>query len=795
MVRIVDSMVVKDGLFLRLLRAVGLVKVEPNGEIQHSAGADYVPNVGFRSQYDPKASLSVLAAFPWPFACVQAISTDLSKVPLRCYRGKGADAEILDDHPVLDLLGQPSSRVGATLFRRQLYTDMVLTGNAFILVAGNGGTPEALLRLHPARVSIKPLTDGQPNEYQYDGAGYEAISYGYEQVLHIRTPSWSDDPSNLWGTGAVQPLHHDLTTEKATADLTARTAATGQPTGILSPKEEGDRWSKEQIVTLRHAYETQMQSGGSGVLILGGQAQFDKMSFTPREMEFSAVRDFVRASTLAAFGVVPVRVGIESANYATAQSQMQLYWESLQGRATLVDESLTRLARMFDEDITVRHDFSAVEVLQESRTERLDRVSAWSMLGVPVSEAAAYEGFEDLPFTPEDDADTEAPTEAPTDAPTDDEDEAPEVTDEPLAATALNGAQIASLLTILANVAAGAITFDAAMALIGVAFPTIPADQAERILEGAQAIPTEAEEPTDAEVELELRALIYSIEHRAVPRDGALWLAETDEHREVWRNFIDEVHGPTERAYTLAMRRYLRGYAARIAKRMPQVLTQRAVGDNGTVLKVQDDWISQLLATRREGKILANEMKGTVEDAYQRAIDASFRAMPSDLAGDFTYDPARFDKDVEDHLADMVTNVEPGTKTAVKKLVQDQLAEGATITQLQAALMQNHAFSATRALTIARTETTKSVNAGAVKAWEQQATEVGVKVEFKWLAAPDARKSPYGGHAALHNKVRTQDGFWYAGPNKTKGPGQWDGPDDAALNINCRCTFTPRIIR
>lgn len=785
--RTVDDLVVRNGLFVRLLRAVGLVKVKPTGEVDHSAGADFVTDVGYVAPYDARASLSALAAFPWPFACVQAISTDLSKVPIKVFKGSGAQAEVLDDHPMLELLDEPSSRVGSTLFRRQLYTDLVLTGNAFILIAGSGGMPQALIRLHPARVAITPLQDGQPNQYRYEGAGHQAQQYEYEQVLHIRAPSWSDDPTSLWGTGCVQPLHHDLTTEKATADLTARTAATGQPTGILSPKEEGDRWSKEQIKTLREAYERQMQSGGSGVLILGGQAQFDKMSFTPREMEFSAVRDFVRASTLAAFDVPPARVGLPNTNYATALAQSKRYWEGLQGRAALIDAELTRLARMFgDEDITVRHDFSAVESLQESRTERLNRVGSWSMLGISVADAAAYEGFDDLPFKPyEDEAPAASPEEEPGEAP----EEAPEGeegTEEPLAATALNGAQVASLLTILGQVAAGAITFDAALALIGVAFPMVPLEEAERILVGAQALPDEDDEAVD----LELRSLVEGLS--CMTRASDSWLSSDLEQRNlIWKNYIADVHSPIERAMQMAARRYLRGFAARVAKRLPKVVAQRAVGGENIVLKANGDWMDELLAAYEEGQLLDKEMRATVTAAYERSIEASVAAMPSDLAGDFIWDPKRTNKLVDEHLGELIKNIDKGTEESVRALVVDGLAEGATIAELQAQMMALHSFSATRALRVARTETTKSVNAGAVTAWQTQADAAGVRVEFTWMAAFDARDS----HLELDGTTRAEDGYWQYGAAQAQAPGGFEGPGSAGLNINCRCTFTPRIIR
>jgi len=104
----VGDLTVRPGFLASLLKAVGLVKVLPDGKLEHSAGADFVEDTAFRSGYDPKAAMSALAAFPWPYSCVQALSTDLSRVPLKAYRGTGADAEVLNDHPILQLLKQPS---------------------------------------------------------------------------------------------------------------------------------------------------------------------------------------------------------------------------------------------------------------------------------------------------------------------------------------------------------------------------------------------------------------------------------------------------------------------------------------------------------------------------------------------------------------------------------------------------------------------------------------------------------------------------------------------------------------
>jgi hypothetical protein len=58
-----------------------------------------------------------------------------------------------------------------------------------------------------------------------------------------------------------------------------------------------------------------------------------------------------------------------------------------------------------------------------------------------------------------------------------------------LAATALNGAQVTALLEVLGQVSAGTLDAAAAVALITSAFPTVTADLARQMVDGANPPP------------------------------------------------------------------------------------------------------------------------------------------------------------------------------------------------------------------------------------------------------------------------------------------------------------------
>ena len=550
-----DALTVRPTWFTRLLRGVGLL---PSGEVEFEAGADFAAHQAATPGYPKGDALSAYAAFPWVHACVRAIASDLSGLPLVAVKGSGATAERLDSHPALDLLVQPSSRVSSQLFREQMVTDYILTGDAYALIAGER-EPAALLRLIPQRVTVEPWADGQPGRYAYASGGGSRM-YTWEEVLHLRSPSWEDDPSGLFGTGAIRPLDHDLRTELAALKSAEETAKTGRPSGILSPAEDGDRWSKEQIGRIREGYSRQMK-GKSGLLILGGSAKFDALSMTPRDLEFAEQRRLTRESTLAVFSVPPTRVGLPSANYATAREQSRIYWASLQARAAFIDVELTRIARLFpgSESVSIQHDFGSVEALQESRTERVARVQSWFGMGLSLADAAAFEGFDELPT----------------------------------AALPQPSSDVAAAET------------DSVRALFAT---TSRAMDAEGIVN-----------PTDEEAAQSLSPFLAWFGDDSSGEGAALPVpTNRSERLVVWRGFIERLHRPVERRIKAAMTPFLRKQARRYASRLrtaTKSITRSALTDHELELILAEE--KELAALRQ---LALPFISSALEQSYRTAV-------------------------------------------------------------------------------------------------------------------------------------------------------------------------------
>ena len=362
-------------------------------ELTASTGATHI--VG--PDYPVANSMSAMAAFPWVRACVLAIVDDLSGLPLVAIETQpNGTRKQNPSNPVLDMLRRPSSRMTGRRLRRQSLMDFVLTGNAFFYLPDPLGVSRGLspiVRLHPRLV--QPHVDGMglPVSYEYNGRD----TYGIDEVLHVADVSWSDRPNMLLGESAIRSLHEDLTSHKAAKKHAAKSAQRGRPEFLVSPMATSagvGSFGKNGTTAIAEAFEESLLQG-KGVIAINKPLDVTPLQLTARDMEFAEQYEQTVYAILAVFGVPPVRVGLPGANYGTAKTQMRAYWETLQHKAALFDDELSRLTG--DSRVRIEHDFSGVDALQVARTERLERVSLWAAMGFDPEEAARHEGFTNPP--------------------------------------------------------------------------------------------------------------------------------------------------------------------------------------------------------------------------------------------------------------------------------------------------------------------------------------------------------------------------------------------------------------
>lgn len=360
-------------------------------------------------QYDVDQTMATMATSPWVWACVQAIVTDLCGLPLVVEQGTGLKRQQTTDHPILRLLEAPSPRVSGRRFRRQLVADLALTGNAYIRVWRDAtGRPSMLGRILPGRITALVGADGEVASWRLANGG----ELTWADVLHISDVSWSQEPELVYGQTPIAPIALGLQVQRDSRRQSGRSARRGRLEMMLTPGSPDVALSEPAVAGLTAAYAN-ATSAGHGLYVVNKQMVATPLTLSARDGEFLGIEDRTRAEVLAVFGVPPVRVSEPAANYGTAKQQMRTYWETLQGRAALIDDELSRLC---EPGTRVRHSFASVEALQTSTTERLDRAVKWThQLGMRPNDAASYEGFVDAPVPNElpEAAAAPAPTTAP----------------------------------------------------------------------------------------------------------------------------------------------------------------------------------------------------------------------------------------------------------------------------------------------------------------------------------------------------------------------------------------------
>jgi hypothetical protein len=289
---------------------------------------------------------------------------------------------------------------------------------------------------------------------------------------------------------------------------------------------------------------------------------------------------------------------------------------------------------------------------------------------------------------------------------------------------------------------------------------------------------------------------------------------ETPEVREAkradrWTGYIKAVHAPSERGLQLAVSRYLRASAQRAASKLPAVWPNQTETRRAPTLLTKessalvDQILDAIFSQVAERADLDASTRKASSDTFRRAF---MQALAEIQEGGADIPPSQVDDLVDAVIGeklvpyplpgDTLTAVTDTTYRRLREIVSAGLAEGDTIAQMQSRLILDQGFSASRALNIARTETTRAVSAGQVSAADNTEDRFGVVLEREWLSARDSASRPE--HYALDGQ-RVDRGQSFrippAGNGRTSSPefvgmtalapGGFGHP---AQDCGCRCT-------
>ena len=445
---------------------------------------------------------------PTVYACTRLISQSIARMEWRVMRREDGISVPAREHPLYRLLNvEPTAYMGAMVWRESMLLDCLLYGNAYAVIERDpSGRPIGLHKLRADSVEVTRGEDGAPI-YSYHsalGSGYTRSSQvwqGYD-IFHLRAPSLD----GLLGETPIYLVRNiigvELEAEKYVASFFrngARPAGLIKVTGTLTD---------EALKRLRQSW--QAVTGGAEnagrVAILESGYDWESVSVNPEEAKLVELRSYCRSQIASAFNVPVHMVGDASkTSYASAeQGNSEFVQHCLSNWASRFEEECARKLIRDNEEIDTQISFDAM-----LRGDLSSRFSAYSValnngfltinevrereqyapidggdvarapvnlaivdpnVGKPgdqsqIGQPPAAPGMGSAPG-PIANIGPEAPAEPVAD---------PVAGGEPVANTALNGAQVSSLVALASKVKTGEIPKGTAIAIAKAAFPAIDA--------------------------------------------------------------------------------------------------------------------------------------------------------------------------------------------------------------------------------------------------------------------------------------------------------------------------------
>jgi HK97 family phage portal protein len=359
-----------------LLRYAGLQYGGPMGVEEDDAQTSPVT-------FDSAMQLSVV------WACVKLLAETVASLPLGFYRKNGALRTADPQHPLAILFAGKVNRYQNRIeFFETLILNLVLHGNAYILIERRGGLIVSLLPLMSSQMEVRLLADGSVVYTYTQDTGVDAIAP--ERIWHIK----------LFGNGIVglsaldyqrRSLGIAVGAEKATAKVYANG---GKRSGVLMLDRLLTEGQRDQV----RANFNGLVEGGQRLMVLEAGAKFEPVAMSPQDIELLSSRKFNVEDLARWYGVPSVMVNDTSGStvWGSGISEIVRGFYKLTLRPILEKIELSMVVSLIPpaERSTIEVEFDFEGLLRADQKSRFDgyRVGIQGGITTP-NECRAWEGL------------------------------------------------------------------------------------------------------------------------------------------------------------------------------------------------------------------------------------------------------------------------------------------------------------------------------------------------------------------------------------------------------------------
>ena len=340
--------------------------------------------------------------------CIDLISNNASRVAIELYRGD----QIVEEHPLLDLLYNPNPVQGQVEFFTSLYSYLLISGNSYILESGAENTPPIeLYTLRPDRIRIKGSSRAIPEAYNYLVGGQVIESYDVDQatgkskVKHIKLFNPMDD---YYGLSPIQSAATDIDQHNLANKHNVNLLQNGaRPSGAVIFKPKDPTGAQIQLSDLQRNQLmndlTQRFSGTGNAgkpMLLEGDFDWKEMGLSPKDMDFIQLKNMSAKDIALIFGVPSQLIGIPDAQtYSNfAEAKLALYNETIIPLLDRIQSDMNEwLVPKFGDDLELRYDIDSIPAMAEQRTRVFESVTQGVQNGILTrNEAREQLGYEPI---------------------------------------------------------------------------------------------------------------------------------------------------------------------------------------------------------------------------------------------------------------------------------------------------------------------------------------------------------------------------------------------------------------
>ncbi len=346
-------------------------------------------------------------------ACLNVLATSFAEPTLKVYKKIDGGKEVVDSHPMEILLTRPNEFLSGQSLAHYIVTSLSAHGDAFLMKSRNNkGEVVQLIPLMPSYVKVRGNERELITHYEYyavkqtNSLTQDYIELPRENVVHIRQGMDPDDHRR--GFAPLRTVLRELAGDEAAGQFAvALLHNMAVPGVILSPKDDAMGGpSREEAEAIAQAFKSKFSGANRGApMIMTGAMDVDVVSFTPEQMNLTALRRLPEERVSSVLGVPAILAGLgaglDAATYNNTKELREFFTEQkMIPLWNAVASELTHqiLHTEFEKDdytYVCQYDLEEVRALASDKKEQVLTMNSGVQGGfVTISEARKSLGLE-----------------------------------------------------------------------------------------------------------------------------------------------------------------------------------------------------------------------------------------------------------------------------------------------------------------------------------------------------------------------------------------------------------------